>query len=138
MSKRCKKYSKTKSKSRTRKGGGLVSSALWKKYIELEEMSKKIQDKDELKKFSETELVPAYDAWDAEKTAEAKAAAEQAAAEQAAAEQAAAEQAAAEASGGKSRRRRRRVRRSRRNVTNKKYKKACKSRRANRRHSRKH
>ena len=133
MSKRCKKYSKTKSKSRTRKGGGLVSSALWKKYIELEEMSKKIQDKDELKKFSETELVPAYDAWDAEKTAEAKAAAEQAAAEQAAAEQA-----AAEASGGKSRRRRRRVRRSRRNVTNKKYKKACKSRRANRRHSRKH
>jgi hypothetical protein len=126
-----KKSKRTKSKSRTRRGGGLSSKDL---YIELKKLQKKIpdlEDGDEKKKFIEEVFTPAVKKWeDAEKAEEAEEAAEAKAAEAKAAE-AGAPASAAEIvyDGG---------RRSRRIATKKKYRKVRKSHRANRRPSRKH
>jgi hypothetical protein len=94
----------TKSKSRTRRGGDYTKEKLWEIYMVLQKESLTIKDPEELKKFGEEQLGPAFDAWERALEKEAQ---------------------APVGVGGKSRRRKR----SHHRRSSKKHKKARKSRR---------
>jgi hypothetical protein len=113
-----KKSKRTKSKSRTRRGGvgELLSEDLWKKVEQLQKKLSQIQDIDKKEKFIHKVFNPAVNEWKEAQKAEAGAPAS------------AAEEANVYDGG----------RRSRRIATKNKYRKVRKSRRVRRRHSRKH
>ena len=68
-----KKSKRTKSKSRTRRGGGLSSKQLWEQVKELQNKSKNLQDDHERKKLAELYIDPLFVKWEKATEAEAQA-----------------------------------------------------------------
>jgi hypothetical protein len=68
-----KKSKRTKSKSRTRRGGGLSSKQLWEQIKELQNKSKNLQDDHERKKLEEVYIDPLFLKWEKATEAEAQA-----------------------------------------------------------------